>query len=254
MMSSRAWQAVLDHLDEAAELAKLDADVHRILRRPRRVLEVSVPVRLDDGSVEVFTGWRVHHDTTRGPGKGGIRFHPALDVDEVKALAASMTFKTALLDLPFGGAKGGVRCDPSQLSIGELERLTRRYTYEISPLLGPDSDIPAPDINTDGRVMAWLLDTLAMTSGTLQPAVVTGKPLAVGGTRAHSGATSVGCLVCARTAFTALDLPFTGSRAVIQGFGKVGGPLAFLLSSTGMRVIAISDLGGGICNPGGLDI
>jgi glutamate dehydrogenase (NAD(P)+) len=153
-MSSRSWQAVLDHLDEAGELAKLDPDVHRMLRSPRRVLEVAVPVRLDDGSVEVFTGWRVHHDTTRGPGKGGIRFHPDLDVDEVKALAAMMTFKTALLDLPFGGAKGGVRCDPRALSLGELERVTRRFAYEISAMLGPDTDIPAPDVNTDGRVMA----------------------------------------------------------------------------------------------------
>src|SRR5688500_5894999 len=220
-MSAIAWQTVLDRLDDAAKLADLDPDIHRLLRTPHRILEVAVPVRMDDGSIEVFTGWRVHHDTTRGPGKGGIRFHPDVDVDDVKALAAAMTFKTAVVDLPFGGAKGGVRCDPTALSLGELERLTRRYTYEIAPMLGPDTDIPAPDINTDGRVMAWLLDTLAMTSGTLQPAVVTGKPLSVGGTRAHSGATSVGCVVCARSAFAELDLPFTGSRAVIQGFGKV---------------------------------
>ncbi len=164
-MSADAWQTVLDRFDDAAKLADLDADVHRLLRTPERVLEVAVPIRMDDGSIEVFTGWRVHHDTTRGPGKGGIRFHPEVDVDEVKALAAAMTFKTAILDLPFGGAKGGVRCDPSLLSLHELERLTRRYTYEISPLLGPDRDVPAPDINTDGRVMAWLMDTLSMTQG-----------------------------------------------------------------------------------------
>jgi len=211
-MSSRAWQAVLDHLDEAAELAKLDADVHRMLRTPQRMLEVAIPVRLDDGSVEVFTGWRVHHDTTRGPGKGGIRFHPEVDADEVKALAAMMTFKTALLDLPFGGAKGGVRCDPRKLSLGELERVTRRYTYQISPLLGPDVDIPAPDVNTDGRVMAWLMDTLSMVKGHAMPASVTGKPLSLGGTRNHSGATSAGCLACARVAFREMGLPFAGSR------------------------------------------
>ena len=252
-MSSRAWQAVLDHLDEAAELAKLDADVHRMLRQPRRVLEVSIPVRLDDGSVEVFTGWRVHHDTTRGPGKGGVRFHPDLDADEVKALAAMMTFKTALLDLPFGGAKGGVRCDPRALSTNELERITRRYTYEISPLLGPDTDIPAPDVNTDGRVMAWLMDTLSMVQGRNLPASVTGKPLSIGGTRGHSGATSAGCLDCARVALRELDVPLVGSRAVLQGFGKVGGPLAFLLSSAGMRVVAVSDVGGAVLNEGGLD-
>src|ERR687897_612088 len=216
MMSARAWQAVLDHLDEAAELAKLDADVHRMLRTPRRVLEVAVPVRMDDGRVEVFTGWRVHHDTTRGPGKGGIRFHPALDVHELKALAAMMTFKTALLKLPFGGAKGGVRCDPGSLSLSELEGVTRRYAYEISPLLGPDSDIPAPDDNTDGRVIAWLMDTYSMVSGRNAPASVTGKPMAIGGTRGHSGATSSGCLTCARVAFRELDIPMVGGRAVID--------------------------------------
>jgi glutamate dehydrogenase (NAD(P)+) len=253
-MSSRAWQAVLDHLDEAAELAKLDADVHRMLRRAERLLEVSIPVRMDDGTVEVFTGWRVHHNTVRGPGKGGIRFHPELDGDEVKALAAMMSFKTALVDLPFGGAKGGVRCDPRALSLGELERLTRRYTYEISSLLGPDTDIPAPDVNTDGRVMAWLMDTLSMVQGKIMPASVTGKPLSLGGTRNHSGATSAGCLDCARVAFRELGMPFVGSRAVLQGFGKVGAPLAFLLSSAGMRVVAVCDVGGAVLNEGGLDV
>jgi glutamate dehydrogenase (NAD(P)+) len=253
-MSSRAWQAVLDHLDEAAELAKLDPDVHRMLRTPRRVLEVSVPVRLDDGSVEVFTGWRVHHDTTRGPGKGGIRFHPDLDADEVKALAAMMTFKTALVDLPFGGAKGGVRCDPRTLSLGELERVTRRFTYEISPILGPEADIPAPDVNTDGRVMAWLMDTLSMVQGRNLPGSVTGKPLSIGGTRNHAGATSAGCLDCARVALRELGIALVGGRAVLQGFGKVGGPLAYLLSSAGMRIVAVSDIGGAVSNAGGLDI
>jgi glutamate dehydrogenase (NAD(P)+) len=254
MMGTSSWDAVLERLDDAATLAKLDPDVHRLLRKPRRVLEVSVPVRMDDGSVEVFTGWRVHHDTTRGPGKGGIRFHPDLDVDEVKALSAMMTFKTALLDLPFGGAKGGVRCDPTRLSLAELERVTRRYTYEISPLLGPETDIPAPDVNTDGRVMAWLMDTLSMVESRPLPASVTGKPLSIGGTRGHAGATSSGCLVCARAAFRGLGMNFTGSRAVLQGFGKVGGPLAFLLSSAGMRVVAVGDVGGAVCNEGGLDV
>ncbi|HEV7763098.1 MAG TPA: Glu/Leu/Phe/Val dehydrogenase [Acidimicrobiales bacterium] len=253
-MGTSSWDAVLERLDDAATLAKLDPDVHRMLRKPRRVLEVSVPVRMDDGSVEVFTGWRVHHDTTRGPGKGGIRFHPDLDVDEVKALSAMMTFKTALLDLPFGGAKGGVRCDPTKMSLTELEHVTRRYTYEISPLLGPETDIPAPDVNTDGRVMAWLMDTLSMVESRTMPASVTGKPLSIGGTRGHAGATSSGCLVCARAAFRELGLSFAGSRVVIQGFGKVGGPLAFLLSSAGMRVVAVGDVGGAVANEGGLDV
>jgi glutamate dehydrogenase (NAD(P)+) len=240
-------------LDEAAAAAEVDPDLIATLRHPERVLEVSIPVRLDDGTVEVFTGWRVQHDTTRGPAKGGIRFHPDVDVDDVKALAASMTFKTAVLDLPFGGAKGGVRCDPTKLSLGELERLTRRYTYEISPILGPTRDIPAPDVNTDGRVMAWLMDTLSMTEGGHLPASVTGKPLSIGGTRAHSGATSSGLEVCVRSAFATLDRPLTGARVAIQGFGKVGGPLAFLLSSFGMRIVAVSDVSGCVVNRGGLD-
>ncbi|HET7486587.1 MAG TPA: Glu/Leu/Phe/Val dehydrogenase [Acidimicrobiales bacterium] len=253
-MSYDAWSAVLERLDDAAKLTDLDPDIHRMLRTPRRVLEVAVPVRMDDGRVEVFTGWRVHHDTTRGPGKGGIRFHPELDVFEVTALAADMTFKTAVANLPFGGAKGGVRCDPTVMSMGELERLTRRYTLEVSPLLGPERDIPAPDVNTDGRVMAWLMDTLAMMhGGELLAGTVTGKPLSVGGTKAHAGATSSGVVMCARAAFIALGMPLAGSRAVIQGFGKVGGPLAFLLSSAGMRVVAVSDIGGAVCNSGGLD-
>ena len=253
-MGTSSWDAVLERLDDAATLAKLDPDVHRLLRKPRRVLEVSVPVRMDDGTVEVFTGWRVHHDTTRGPGKGGIRFHPDLDVDEVKALSAMMTFKTALLDLPFGGAKGGVRCDPTRLSLTELERVTRRYTYEISPLIGPETDIPAPDVNTDGRVMAWLMDTLSMVESRTMPASVTGKPLSIGGTRNHAGATSNGCVVCTRAAFRELGLLVAGSRVVLQGFGKVGGPLAFLLSSAGMRVVAVGDVGGAVYNQGGLDV
>ena len=186
------WQAVLDRLDDAAKLTGIDPDIHRMLRRPRRVLEVAVPVRMDDGRVEVFAGWRVHHDTTRGPAKGGIRFHPDVDAREVTALAANMTFKTAVANLPFGGAKGGVRCDPTVLSLGELERLTRRYTVEISPLLGPDKDVPAPDVNTDGRVMAWLMDTLSMVRGEFLTGTVTGKPLSIGGTRGHAGGTSTG--------------------------------------------------------------
>ncbi|MHB8295999.1 MAG: Glu/Leu/Phe/Val family dehydrogenase [Acidimicrobiales bacterium] len=244
--------AVLERLDDAAKLTGVDPDVHAFLSVPKRVLEVSVPVRMDDGRLEVFTGWRVHHDTTRGPAKGGIRFHPDLQARDVVALAAEMTFKTAIARLPFGGGKGGVRCDPSRLSDGELERLTRRYALEISPIIGPEKDIPAPDVNTDGRVMAWLMDTISMMSGKAMPASVTGKPLAVGGTLGHAGATSAGVVVCVREAFSRLDMPLSGARAVVQGFGKVGGPLAFLLSSLGMRVVAVSDAGGGVVNPGGL--
>ena len=253
MSAGDPWLALLERLDDAAKLTGIDPDIHRVLRTPKRVLEVSIPVRMDDGRIEVFLGWRVHHDTARGPAKGGIRFHPEVDAHEVMALAANMTFKTAVANLPFGGAKGGVRCDPTRMSLTELERVTRRYTLEISPLLGPDRDIPAPDVNTDGRVMAWLMDTLSMVRGEALPGSVTGKPLSIGGTRAHSGATSTGVLVCSRAAFNELDMQMAGRRAVIQGFGKVGGPLAFLLSSAGMRVVAVSDVGGAVYNPGGLD-
>jgi len=213
-----------------------------------------VPVRMDDGHVQVFRGWRVHHDTTRGPAKGGIRFHPDLGPHEVAALAADMTLKTAVVDIPFGGGKGGVRCDPHLLSEAELERLTRRYTYEVATLLGPERDIPAPDVNTDERVMAWLMDTLDMLSGRDLPAGVTGKPLAVGGMRLHTGATASGVVRCVRSVFSELDIDLAGSRAVVQGFGKVGSPLAFLLSSAGMRVVAVSDVFGAVHNPGGLDV
>ena len=253
MPGSDPWAAVLERLDDAAKLTGLDPDIHRMLRTPRRVLEVSIPVRMDDGRVEVFSGWRVHHDTTRGPAKGGLRFHPDVNAREVAALAAGMTFKTAVANLPFGGAKGGVRCDPRHLSLGELERITRRYTLEVSPLLGPDRDVPAPDVNTDGRVMAWLMDTLSLLRGELLPGSVTGKPLSIGGTRGYAGATSTGVMMCARAAFATLELPVMGSRVVIQGFGKVGGPLAFLLASMGMRVVAVSDVNGAVRNPGGLD-
>lgn len=253
MPSFDPWAAVLERLDDAAVLIGVDPDVHRMLRTPRRVLEVSVPVRMDDGHVEVFTGWRVHHDTTRGPAKGGIRFHPDVDAREVAALAATMTFKTAVANLPFGGAKGGVRCDPAQMSLGELERLTRRYAIEIAPILGPDRDIPAPDVNTDGRVMAWLMDTLSMMKGELVPGSVTGKPLSIGGTKGHAGATSAGVLACVRSAFAELEMDLAGSRAILQGFGKVGAPLGFLLTSMGMRIVAVSDIGGAVHNPGGLD-
>jgi glutamate dehydrogenase (NAD(P)+) len=248
-----AWESVLERIDDGAKLAGIDPDIHALLRVPKRVLEVAVPVRMDDGRVEVFTGWRVHHDTTRGPAKGGIRFHPEVDVHEVTALAADMTMKCAVSALPFGGGKGGVRCDPTHMSSSELERLTRRYTLMISPLLGPDIDVPAPDVNTDGRVMAWLYDTLSMMRGMDLPGTVTGKPLSVGGTRGHQGATSAGVVICARAAFAELGMPLVGGRTVIQGFGKVGGPLAFLLSSAGMRVVAVSDLGGAVHNAAGLD-
>jgi len=253
MSATDPWQAVLERIDDGAKLIGLEADIHRMLSVPTRVLEVAVPVRMDNGRVEVFLGWRVHHDVSRGPGKGGIRFHPSVTVSEVKALAAEMTLKCAVVDIPFGGAKGGVQVDPRLLSESELERLTRRYTIDVSSLLGPDRDIPAPDVNTDARVMAWLMDTISMFRGEAVTGIVTGKPIAVGGSLGHAGATSQGVLICSRAIFHELGLPMAGARAIVQGHGKVGGPLCYLLSSAGMRVVAVTDADGGVYNPAGLD-
>jgi glutamate dehydrogenase (NAD(P)+) len=240
-------------MEDGFTLAGVSADTARVIEEPERILEVSVPIRREDGSVEVFRGWRVQHDTTRGPGKGGLRFHPALDVAEVKALSADMTIKCAVVDIPFGGAKGGVRVDPTTLSLGELERLTRRYTFDVASILGPDRDIPAPDVNTDAQVMSWVMDTISMLLGRAAPGVVTGKPIPLGGSHGHVGATSNGVVTCTRALFSELGLNPVGARAVVQGYGKVGGPLVYLLTSLGMRVVAVADVTGGIYNQSGLD-
>lgn len=246
--------AELRRLEDTANLLGLEAGMLDLLSRPRRSLEVSIPWRRDDGTIEVFTGWRIHHNTARGPAKGGIRFHPALTEAEVQSLAMEMTWKCALVDVPFGGAKGGVCCNPSALSAFELERVTRRYTMEILPLLGPDRDIPAPDVNTDERVMAWVMDTIASAIGENAFGSVTGKPLAIGGLQGHQGATASGVTVVLREALRRLEVELQGARVAIQGFGKVGGPLAYLLSSLGMRVVAVADVGGAVANAGGLDV
>ena len=246
--------AELERLDDAADLVGLDAGLHTRLRHSQRVLEVSIPVRRDTGAVDVFVGWRVHHDTARGPAKGGIRFHPDLTRGDVEALAMAMTWKCAIVGIPFGGGKGGVRCDPALFSDGELERLTRRYTWELLPMLGPDRDVPAPDVNTDERVMAWLMDTVAVMKGEAAAGSVTGKPTAVGGVRGHQGATADGVTVVLREACERYGLPLTGPRVVVQGFGKVGAPLTYLLTSLGVRVVAVGDVAGAVANPAGLDI
>jgi glutamate dehydrogenase (NAD(P)+) len=248
------WLAEVTRLEDAAGLIGLEDNLLKMLSRPKRVLEVAVPIRMDDGRVEVFVGWRVHHDTARGPAKGGLRFHPDLTREDVQALAIAMTWKCAVVDLPFGGAKGGVRCDPGKLSIVELEHVTRRFTWEILPMLGPDKDVPAPDVNTDERVMAWMMDTMAMARGEAVPAGVTGKPLAVGGVQGHHGATAEGLTIMVREACSRLGIPVAGSRVALQGFGKVGGPLAYLLSSLGVRVVAVGDYAGAVANSAGLDV
>ena len=252
-MSFDPWQAILGRIREAALLAGISDQVIAQLSVPKRILEVSIPLRLDNGGLEVFTGWRVHHDTSRGPAKGGIRFHPELEVKELMALADSMTMKTAVANLPFGGSKGGIRCDPSQLSRAELERLTRRFALEIAPMVGVDRDIPAPDVNTDEQVMAWFADTLWMLSGQSAWAMVTGKPIVMGGISDHAGATANGVVTCTQEIARQIGKPLEGLKVAIQGFGHVGGPLAYLLSSLGMRVVAVCDVHGAVLAKGGLD-
>src|SRR3972149_4979734 len=223
------------------------------LHSPKRSIIVSIPIEMDDGMVEVFTGFRVQYDTIRGPAKGGIRYHPAVTLDEVKALAAWMSVKCAVVDIPFGGAKGGVAVDPSQLSMRELERLTRRYTAEIFDIIGPDKDIPAPDVGTHPQIMAWVMDTISMKRGYVEPGTVTGKPVPLGGSRGREEATARGLLYTVRAAFRVLGMTLEGARVVIQGYGNVGSNAARLLHEAGARIIAVSDVRGGIHASGGLD-
>ena len=251
--ANNLWQEVLRYLDEVAESIHLNPGIHAILREPKRTLIVSVPIRMDDGTIRVFKGFRVQHNLTRGPAKGGIRYHPDVTLDEVKALAMLMTWKCAVVGVPFGGAKGGIACDPEKLSPTELERLTRRYTSEIIPIIGPEKDIPAPDINTNPQVMSWIMDTFSMNVGYSVPGVVTGKPLNIGGSLGRLQATAKGVMFSIFNAAKKLGFDPFESRFVIQGFGNVGKNLAFLLFREGCRIIAVSDIKGGIYNPRGLD-
>ncbi len=241
-------------LARVGELFGIDPNLVRVLSQCKKSVEVSVPVEMDDGYVRVFQGYRVVHNMTRGPAKGGIRYHPDVTRDEVKALAMWMTWKCALMSLPFGGAKGGVVCDPKLLSLGEKERLTRRYTTEIINDIGPEKDIPAPDVGTDSQVMAWIFDTYSMNVGHSVLGVVTGKPLSVGGSVGRDEATARGALYCIRTAFQKQGQSLPGMRIAIQGFGNVGGNLARLVSEEGARVVALSDSKGGVTNQYGLDV
>ena len=241
-------------LRRVGETFDVDPNLIQILSYCKKGVEVSVPVQMDDGTVQAFQGYRVVHNMTRGPAKGGIRYHPAVTQDEVKALAMWMTWKCALMGLPFGGAKGGVICDPKVLSLGEKERLTRRYTSEIINEIGPEKDIPAPDVGTDAQVMAWIFDTYSMNVGHSVLGVVTGKPLAIGGSVGRDGATARGSLYCIRTALQKQGSRLHDTRVAIQGFGNVGSNLAGLLAEEGVRVIALSDSGGGIHNAYGIDV
>jgi len=239
--------------DMAAEFLKLDPGLRQILRTPRRVLEVAVPVKLDNGQVKVFSGYRVQHNIARGPSKGGIRFHPNLTVDEVKALAAWMTWKTATVNIPYGGGKGGVICDPKRMSRGELERMTRRYTAEILPLIGPERDIPAPDVYTDAQTMAWMMDTYSMMVGYSALGVVTGKPVSLGGSEGRADAAARGLLFVVEEACKVKKISLRGASVAIQGYGNVGSGVARLFAEKKARIVAISDSRGGVYNPRGID-
>lgn len=248
------WRASEARFDIAADHLGLDNGIRKILRTSSKEITVHIPVQLDDGRLEVFTGYRVLHSVARGPGKGGIRFAPDVTLDEVRALAAAMTWKCAVVNLPFGGAKGGVICNPPILSQGELERITRRYTAEILPFLGPERDVPAPDMNTNDRTMAWIMDTYSMHVGCTVTAVVTGKPLDLGGSRGRREATGRGCMIVTQEALRHLGLKQEGARVVVQGFGNVGGTAAKLMSQAGFKVISIIEIDGAVYNPNGLDV
>lgn len=248
------WRTVQEQYDRALAHLALAPGLSNRLREPQRVLTVYFPIKMDDGSIRIFAGYRVHHSFTRGPAKGGIRYLPDLTLEEIKALAMQMTWKTAVVNIPFGGAKGGVACDPAALSQAEVERITRRYTSEISLLLGPETDIPAPDINTDDQTMAWIMDTYSAIKGYSVPAVVTGKPTAIGGSEGRRRATGRGVVFALRGAAERIGLDLRDARVVIQGYGKVGQTVAYLLQHVlGIRVIALSDSKGGIYNEAGLD-
>jgi glutamate dehydrogenase (NAD(P)+) len=248
------WLAAAARFDEAASRLGLDDGMRKVLGSPAKEIIVHIPVQLDDGRIEVFTGYRVQHSVARGPAKGGIRFAPDVTLDEVRALASWMTWKCAVVNIPFGGGKGGVICDPHILSDAELEKLTRRYTAEIIDFIGPERDVPAPDVNTNEKVMAWIMDTYSMHARHTVTGVVTGKPMSLGGSRGRPEATGRGCMIVTLKALQRLGLRPEETRVVIQGFGNVGGMAARLMSARGFKIIGIVEYDGAVCNPEGLDI
>jgi glutamate dehydrogenase (NAD(P)+) len=249
-----AGQVALEQYDRAAEKLNLGGAVREVLRYPKREVTVHFPVQLDDGSSQVFTGYRVWHNIARGPAKGGMRFHPQSDLQEIRALAMLMTWKCACVKIPYGGAKGGVTCDPKTLSLRELEHLTRRFTTEISDMIGPDSDIPAPDVNTNAQIMAWMMDTYSMHRGYSVTGVVTGKPVSIGGSEGRHEATGRGVIYTVQEAAKAIDLDLSGARVVVQGYGNAGESAARFIGELGAKVIAVSDSRGGVFNGDGLDL
>lgn len=253
-LDTPTFRLAVAQFDRAAEAMNLDQNLRERLKLPQRSLVVSLPVRMDDGRVEVFTGYRVQHDSSRGPSKGGIRYHPNVNLGEVAALAMWMTWKCALADLPYGGAKGGVKVSPKRLSRAELQRLTRRYAAEIFPLIGPEKDVPAPDVGTDAQVMAWIMDTYSQQVGYAVPGVVTGKPLSIGGSLGREEATGRGVVYITLEALRHLKIDVRNTTVAIQGFGNVGSHTALIMQECGARVIAVSDVTGGLYNPAGLNI
>src|SRR6185369_7942074 len=248
------WRTAQSQFDEAAELIRLEPWLREVLREVQREFTCNFPVKLDDGHTRVFTGYRVQHNINRGPAKGGIRYHPDVSLDEVKALAMWMTWKCAVVRIPYGGAKGAVICNPKQLSLRELERMTRRYATEISLLLGPESDIPAPDLNTNAQTMAWIMDTISMHQAYSVPGVVTGKPIAIGGSEGRQDATGRGLVYCVQEAAKSIKLDLRGARVALQGFGNVGEAAARFLAEAGAQVIAIGDSEGVIYRADGIDL
>ena len=252
---SPLYKDALAQLEEAASVMKADENIIERLKKPKRAIQVSIPIRLDDGTVKTFEGYRVQHNLTLGPGKGGIRFHPDVDLSETTALAMLMTFKCALVGLPLGGAKGGVKVDPNDLSRQELQGLTRRFAMEIGPFVGPDKDIPAPDIGTDRQTMAWFMDTYSQVHGYASHGVVTGKPISVGGSLGREEATGRGVAYCVNFAYDRMDKEIDNSTTVaIHGFGKVGMPAAVDLAEQGAKIVAVSDVSGAVYDPDGLDV
>jgi len=253
MAQRTLWEMTVENFERACDFIGVNDGLRSCLREPRRVLEVSIPIVMDDDSIGVFKGYRVQHNITRGPAKGGIRFSPEVDMDEIKALAMIMTWKCAVVDVPYGGAKGGVACDPGKLSTGEIERLTRKYILEILPLIGPQKDIPAPDVGTNPQIMAWIMDTYSLDQGYTVPGSVTGKPVSIGGSLGREGATALGCVYTILDAIKELSLGEDKFDVIIQGLGNVGWNTARFLFDSGMNIMAVSDIKGGIYNPRGLD-
>src|SRR6202047_628119 len=248
------WQAQAARFDLAAQKLNLDEGLMKVLRSPSREIIVHIPVMMDDGHLEVFTGFRVQHSIARGPAKGGLRYAPDVNLDEVRALASWMTWKCAVVNIPFGGAKGGIICDPHKMSQGELERMTRRYTAELFEFIGPEKDVPAPDVNTNEQTMAWIMDTYSMHMRQTVTSVVTGKPLTIGGSRGRLEATGRGVMVVCDEALRYLKMPIDGCRVIIQGFGNVGSNAARLMMEHGYKIIGIAEKDGGLFNPNGIEI